>query len=402
MIKKITILSVIGIIIFYFIYVDKYAFSNKDGSSPGGYSSSQGDSYKDCTDDCHGGTPINVTGWITTNIPTAGYTGGTQYTISATATSTQKKGFELTAEKTGTTTKIGTFASGTGTKLCNNSKAVCTSNWATTSPKTWTFTWIAPAAGTGSVTFYASFALSYSSTRNCSLVVAEACTAPTLSISPTSPTICSGNSTTLTASGTSASYSWSSGGTTAAITVSPTTNTTYTVTGTLSGCTSTSSVTVSVTQTPTTPTITQISNYLQSSATTGNQWYNSSGAISGATSQTYTPQTTDTYYVIVTSNNCPSAHSNSITVNTTGIADNTNNKNYFELYPNPAYDFLTVINPGIQNAKYSIYNVQGKLLYFQPAVNKNTTINISNLEKGVYFIKAESTEGTTIKRFIKE
>ena len=398
MIKKITILSVIGIIIFSLIYVDKAAFSKANGSQGQGYSSSPGDSYNDCGDGsiCHGNTGVNVSGWITSNIPTSGYVGGTAYTITC-KPSSGSYGFEITCEKSGGT-KVGKFTTATYTQTWNTGKSLTT----TLNVSSKVLTWTAPAAGTGSVTFYASFAPNASTTRNCTLTVAEACTAPTLSISPTSPTICSGNSTTLTASGTSASYSWSTGGTTAAITVSPTTNTTYTVTGTLSGCTSTSSVTVSVTQTPTTPTITQISNYLQSSATTGNQWYNSSGAISGATSQTYTPQTTDTYYVIVTASNCPSAQSNSIAVNTTDIADNTNNENYFELYPNPAYDFLTVINPGIKNVNYSIYNVQGKLLFTQSAENKNTTINIYTLEKGVYFIKAESVEGTTIKRFIKE
>lgn len=59
--------------------------------------------------------------------------------------------------------------------------------------------------------------------------------------------IVSGSSTTLTANGAS-SYVWSTGGTTASITVSPTSNTTYTVTGTTQyGCSATASTTVTVT-----------------------------------------------------------------------------------------------------------------------------------------------------------
>jgi gliding motility-associated-like protein len=58
--------------------------------------------------------------------------------------------------------------------------------------------------------------------------------------------ICSGGSTTLTATGAT-TYSWTPGGmTTAAITVSPAATTTYTVTGTSLGCTSTDAVTVTV------------------------------------------------------------------------------------------------------------------------------------------------------------
>ena len=58
--------------------------------------------------------------------------------------------------------------------------------------------------------------------------------------------LCSGESTTFTASETS-SYSWSNGSSNASITVSPTATTTYSVTGTNSqGCTATASITVTV------------------------------------------------------------------------------------------------------------------------------------------------------------
>ena len=60
-------------------------------------------------------------------------------------------------------------------------------------------------------------------------------------------TICSGTSTTLTASGAT-TYSWTPGGlTTASITVNPAATTTYTVTGTSAGCTATDAVTVTIT-----------------------------------------------------------------------------------------------------------------------------------------------------------
>ena len=78
---------------------------------------------------------------------------------------------------------------------------------------------------------------------------------PTISISPSSASICTGGSVSLTASGAS-TYSWSPGTglsatTGATVTASPTTTTTYTVTGTAaSGCTNTATVTVSVSAGP--------------------------------------------------------------------------------------------------------------------------------------------------------
>lgn len=74
-----------------------------------------------------------------------------------------------------------------------------------------------------------------------------------LSVTPSSATICEGQSVTLTASGAS-TYTWSpatglSSTTGTAVTASPTTTTTYTVTGTdVNGCTATFSVTITVDQ----------------------------------------------------------------------------------------------------------------------------------------------------------
>lgn len=69
--------------------------------------------------------------------------------------------------------------------------------------------------------------------------------APTVNAGP-DVSICTGTSTTLTATGAT-SYSWSPGGqTTASITVNPSATTTYTVTGTSAGCTATDAVVVSI------------------------------------------------------------------------------------------------------------------------------------------------------------
>ncbi len=83
------------------------------------------------------------------------------------------------------------------------------------------------------------------------------CDTPTVSISPTNPDICSGDSQTLIASGSNSSgscdsYSWNTGDNTASITVSPASQTTYTVTGYVGVCPSNPvSVTVNVYPTPT-------------------------------------------------------------------------------------------------------------------------------------------------------
>ena len=74
---------------------------------------------------------------------------------------------------------------------------------------------------------------------------------PTVTIAPSSPTICSGRSTTLTASGAS-SYTWAPGPIiSSSIVITPTVNSTYTVTGVLGVCASTNTVFVTVVPAPT-------------------------------------------------------------------------------------------------------------------------------------------------------
>ena len=71
--------------------------------------------------------------------------------------------------------------------------------------------------------------------------------APNLSVASNTLTLCTGSTATLTASGAS-TYAWSTGATTAMITVTPTVTTTYSVvgTGTVNTCTSTYTVTETV------------------------------------------------------------------------------------------------------------------------------------------------------------
>lgn len=130
--------------------------------SPGAKSGSPGDGLATCTG-CHGGTAQTVAGWITTNIPASGYVAGQTYTITATATHTGAAlfGFELTAENSANA-KRGTFiiTNATETQLTNANKAVThTTNGTNPSgnSRTWTMNWTAPAAGTGTITFYAAF-----------------------------------------------------------------------------------------------------------------------------------------------------------------------------------------------------------------------------------------------------
>lgn len=139
--------------------------------SPYNYSGSPSDG-RDCSY-CHGNM-TTASGWITSNIPASGYVPGTTYQITATNTlsGSGKYGFEVSPQSP-SGTLLGTLTAGTNSKVVGSGKWI-TQSTASNSVTSWTFSWTAPAAGTGTVTFYGSFARSTgSAVKNSSLVVSE-------------------------------------------------------------------------------------------------------------------------------------------------------------------------------------------------------------------------------------
>ncbi|MBK7214388.1 MAG: T9SS type A sorting domain-containing protein [Bacteroidales bacterium] len=139
--------------------------------SPYNYSGSPNDG-KDCSW-CHGNAST-VSGWITSNVPASGYVPGTVYQITATnsISGSGKYGFEVSPQNA-SGTLLGTLAAGSNSKLVGSGKWITQSS-SSNSITSWTFNWTAPSAGTGSVTFYGSFARSTgSSVKNSTLVVSE-------------------------------------------------------------------------------------------------------------------------------------------------------------------------------------------------------------------------------------
>lgn len=129
--------------------------------------------------------------------------------------------------------------------------------------------------------------------------------------------ICSGLSTTLTATGGD-TYSWSPGGaTTAAITVSPAATTTYTVTVTNTGCTGSDAAVVTINSAPTANAgadKTICSNGSTTLTASGGGTYLWSNAETTA-SITVSPLLTTTYTVTVTNSGCTASDNAVVTVN---------------------------------------------------------------------------------------
>jgi gliding motility-associated-like protein len=139
------------------------------------------------------------------------------------------------------------------------------------------------------------------------------CVAPTVNANANNPTICAGQSTTLTATGAT-SYTWSTGSTAASIVVSPSSTTSYTVGGSNIGtCIQNSKVvTVTVNNAPTANAGTPKALTCAATATilagTGGGTYSWSGPgiLSGGSTASPTVNQPGTYTLVVTSAGCPS------------------------------------------------------------------------------------------------
>lgn len=178
------------------------------GGSPAGYTGSPGDA-KNCVN-CHGGSASATTGMISTNIPATGYYPDSTYQVTVSVTGSGYKGFEVSPQNL-TGTQLGTLIAGTNNHLTGGTKYVTQNARISSSPATWVFSWKAPAAGTGDVTFYAAYCISKSVTKLENITVIENTSAPLNVIAGAgSTTINLGDSTQLsaTASGGTGSYSY--------------------------------------------------------------------------------------------------------------------------------------------------------------------------------------------------
>ncbi|MGB0917861.1 MAG: T9SS type A sorting domain-containing protein, partial [Flavobacteriales bacterium] len=83
---------------------------------------------------------------------------------------------------------------------------------------------------------------------------------------------------------------------------------------------------------------------------------------------------------------------------TVGISEATTET--FSVYPNPAVNTLTIANSGTAIANITLINVTGKTV--KTVAANTTTIDVSNLTSGVYFLQVQTEDKLMNTRFIKQ
>jgi len=127
-------------------------------------------------------------------------------------------------------------------------------------------------------------------------------------------------------------------------------------------------------------------------ASNGNATVAGSGAVYGVT-----PGTDVITYTVT--NACGSASATTtVTINHCPLSVCTGLPNNLNIYPNPAKTFLN-ISAAYSINSISISNLLGQTVYTQTYDSRQVQVNISDLSKGVYFVKINGTE---VKKFVKE
>lgn len=125
------------------------------------------------------------------------------------------------------------------------------------------------------------------------------------------------------------------------------------------------------------------------------QWVdcdNGNSPIAGATNQNFTPAISGNYAVEITVNGCTAISAcNQLTVSGTTSINEHDGANV-TIFPNPANDLVNVENIAAGTI-ITIYDLTGKIVFSETAKSTGSVISTSNWVNGMYFVKT-SFEGT--------
>lgn len=151
---------------------------------------------------------------------------------------------------------------------------------------------------------------------------------------------------------------------------------------------------------PSIPVISQNGNVLTSTSATTYQWYLDGAQIAGATSQSYSPSQSGTYLVRITdANGCVYMYSAIYDFTyVTGVNEMAQTAELV-VYPNPANDIITIRTNFSENENVllTVFDASGKIVL---QAENTSTLDLSALENGVYFITASSENKGKITRKI--
>jgi hypothetical protein len=164
--------------------------------------------------------------------------------------------------------------------------------------------------------------------------------------------------------------------------------------------------TVTINAIPNAPVVTANGAILTSSVATGNQWYyEGTGLIPGATSQTYTATITGWYWSVVTVNGCSSDTSNHVYVYFVGVDELSGASCSVYPVPNDGKFNVSIVTPVEETYTIEVYNILGEKFYEMK--NATTTggrfdaqIDLRPIARGLYTVVFFNNEHRIVKKMV--
>lgn len=94
---------------------------------------------------------------------------------------------------------------------------------------------------------------------------------------------------------------------------------------------------------------------------------------------------------------------NTAIVDPTEIFEKPVLSNDYNIYPNPASNFVSIVSCGNETSdlKITLFNIQGQLILNQTfSIEKSMILNVENISKGMYLLKIESNYKSVTKKLI--
>ncbi|NQX85983.1 MAG: DUF1028 domain-containing protein [Flavobacteriaceae bacterium] len=82
-----------------------------------------------------------------------------------------------------------------------------------------------------------------------------------------------------------------------------------------------------------------------------------------------------------------------------GLNETEDFSKFFSIYPNPALDYITLVNKTDENYDLFLLDITGKLI-FKESIYKTKNLNISQYKSGIYFLKIINDNRIIVKKII--
>jgi hypothetical protein len=131
------------------------------------------------------------------------------------------------------------------------------------------------------------------------------------------------------------------------------------------------------------------------------QWFNCENmeAVPGANDYYFLPEQGGSYAVEITEQSCVDTSSCHL-VQFTGLNENIGKQ--IIVSPNPATSFVQINAPILENRIISLFDLTGRKLIEETGQDRNTKLDISKLQTGIYLLKIEGEAYTVVRKLVKE